>query len=208
MQSVIKIILTFCVLSLKHNIRAQNNLRQGLLDSINGAREQDRGVFNLYIKKPEFEIIAGAFRDRESTSPGFEPINFTYHVYLPFEFDLNYLNLKAKDKLLKLNTLFIVHHSKYGNYAIGLGERFSFLLAKKLYLSYQIGLAWCEPVKRNTNDGINDMGFCLHHEYGLGYSIAKHFKASLNIIHLSNGNVFKNVDNNQDVIGVGLSYLF
>lgn len=208
MQLGFKIIFFLGALFFVSITRAQNNQRQILLDSLNQARANDKGDFNLYIKKPEFEIIVGVFRNRESSTQGFEPFNFTYHVYLPFQYDLNYVNLKTKDKLLKVNTLFIVHHSKYGNYAIGAGERFSFLLVRKLYLSYQIGIVWCEPVKHNTNDGINDMGFNLHHEYGLGYNLNKQLKLSLNVIHLSNGNLFQDVDNNQDVIGFGLAYGF
>lgn len=187
---------------------AQNDDRQILLDSLNKAREKDRGAFNLYIKKPEIEIIAGAFRSRESSRQGFEPVNFTYHIYLPFQFDLNYVNLHARDKLLKVNSTFIVHHSKYGNYAIGPGLRFGFLIIKKTYLSYQAGVVWCEPVKSNTNDGIIYMGFNLHHELSLSYTISKHIKISANAIHLSNGHIFKKVKNNQDVLGIGLSYAF
>jgi len=187
---------------------AQNNPKQILLDSLNNARESDKGAFNLYIKKAEVEIIAGVFRNRETSQQGFEPVNFTYHVYLPFQFDLNYVNLRAKDKLLKINTALIVHHSKYGNYAIGLGNRFSFLVFKKTYLCYQIGLVWCEPVNRNTNDGIKYMGFCLHHELSVCYNLSKHIKLSANAVHISNGGIFKEVKNNQDVLGVGLAYLF
>lgn len=187
---------------------AQESPRKILLDSLNIVRESDKGVFNLYIKKPEIEFIAGVFRNRESIQQGFEPFTFTYHVYLPFQFDLNYVNLKAKDKLLKINAAFIVQHSKYGNYAIGLGSRFSFLVVKKTYVSYQIGLVWCEVVKRNTNDGINDMGFSLHHEFSICYNLSKHIKLSANAIHLSNGHIFKNVKNNQDVLGMGVAYLF
>lgn len=205
---MVKIVLLFGVLCVSEITLAQNNPKQQLLDSLNQSRQGDKGDFNLYIKKPEFEVIVGAFRNRESSTQGFEPFNFTYHVYLPFQYDLNYVNLKAKDKLLKLNTLFIVHHSKYGNYAIGVGERFSFLLVRNLYLSYQIGIVWCEPVKHNTNDGINNMGFNLHHEYGLCYNLNKQLKLSLNVIHLSNGNLFQDVDNNQDVIGFGIAYRF
>ncbi|MDO8999692.1 MAG: hypothetical protein Q7W45_08005 [Bacteroidota bacterium] len=179
-----------------------------MLDSLNLVRQSDKGIFNLYIKKPEVEIIVGAFRNRETSTQGFEPFNFTYHIYLPFQFDLNYVNLKAKDKLLKINSTFIVHHSKYGNYAIGLGSRFSFLVFKKAYLSYQIGLVWCEPVKKNTNDGINYMGFSLHHEFSFSYNLSKHFKLSANVIHISNGNIFKEVKNIQDVIGLGVAYVF
>lgn len=208
MKRLNKISLFVGVLIIAQFGLAQNNSREHLLDSLNKVRENDRGDFNLYIKKPEFELIAGAYRNRESGTQGFELINFTYHIYLPFQYDLNYVNAKAKDKLLKVNTIFIVHHSKHGNYAIGLGERFSFLLVKNLYLSYQIGIVWCEPVKRNTNDGINDMGFCLHHEYALNYNLAKHLKVGLNVIHLSNGNLFQDVDNNQDVIGIGAAYGF
>ncbi len=187
---------------------AQNNAKQTLLDSLNKAGESDRGSFNLYIKKLELEIITGVFRNRETSQQGFEPVNFTYHVYLPFQFDLNYVNLKAKGKLLKINTAFIVHHSKYGNYAIGLGTRFSFLVLKKTYLSYQLGAVWCEPVKRNTNDGINYMGLCLHHEFSLSYTLSEHIKLSANIVHISSGQIFKGVENNQDVLGVGIAYLF
>lgn len=188
---------------------AQDNTSQKtLLDSLNKERENDRGVFNLYIKKPEIEIIAGAFRNRDYATQGFEPFNLTYHVYLPFQFDLNYVNVKAREKLLKINANFIIHHSKYGNYALGLGTRFSFLIFKKTYISYQAGLVWCEPVKSNTNDGINNMGFCLHHEFSISYYPSKHIKTSANIIHLSNGGIFKGVENNQDVIGLGIAYLF
>lgn len=179
-----------------------------MLDSLNAVRENDRGAFNLYIKKPEIEIIAGVFRNRESIQQGFIPVNFTYHIYLPFQFDLSYVNLKAKDKLLKINTAFIFHHSKYGNYAVGLGTRFSFLLFKKTYGSYQLGVVWCEVVKRNTNDGINNMGFCLHHEFSLCYNLSNHIKLSANAIHLSNGNIFKGGKNLQDVLGIGAAYLF
>jgi len=187
---------------------AQNSTRQIMLDSLNKARESDKGAFNLYIKKPEVEIIAGAFRNRTSIWQGFEPFTLTYHIFLPFQFDLNYVNLSAKDKLLKINTTLIVHHSKYGNYAIGLGPRFSFLVFKKTYLSYQVGLVWCEPVKRNTNDGITDMGFALHHEFSLSYHPSRHFKISANAIHISNADIFNNVNNLQDVVGVGFAYLF
>lgn len=179
-----------------------------MLDSLNKARENDRGAFNLYIKKPEIEIIGGVFRNRASTQQGFKPINLTYHIYLPFQFDLNYVNLKAKDKLMKINTALIVHHSKYGNYALGLGNRFSFLLFKKTYLSYQIGLVWCEPVKKNSDDGINYMGFCLHHEFSLSYNATEHIRLSANILHISNGNLFKGVENIQDVLGLGAAYSF
>ncbi|MCE3230022.1 MAG: hypothetical protein K0S32_4573 [Bacteroidetes bacterium] len=187
---------------------AQENPREILLDSLNTSREKDRGAFNLYIKDPELEIIGGVFRNRETPDQGFEPFNMTYHVYLPFQFDLNYVNLKAKDKLLKINAMLIVHHSKYGNYAMGLGTRFSFLIFKRTYLSYQNGVVWCEVVKRNTNDGFNNMGFCLHHEFSLSVHLSKHIKASANIVHISNGDLFKNVKNNQDVLGLGLAYLF
>jgi hypothetical protein len=179
-----------------------------MLDSLNETRQSDKGAFNLYIKKPEVEVITGVFRNRETATQGFEPINFTYHIYLPFQFDLNYVNVKAKDKLLKINTTVIVHHSKYGNYAMGIGSRFSFLIVKRMYLSYQFGIVWCEPVKRNTNDGINYMGFCLHHEFSLSYNISKHFKLSANAVHISNGDIFKDVKNNQDVLGLGVAYVF
>ncbi len=201
-----KLFISFLILALP--CFAQNNPRQIILDSLNKAHENDEGAFNLYIKKPEIEIIAGVFRNRETPQQGFEPVNFTYHVYLPFQFDLNYVNMRAKDKLMKINTVFILHHSRYLNYTIGLGSRIGFLLFKKTYLSYQIGLIWCEAIRSDANDGINNMGFCLHHEFSLSYNISKHFKLSANAIHISNGNIFRSVENNQDVLGIGLAYLF
>lgn len=189
-------------------VYAQNSPRQVLLDSLNKANESNRGVFKLYIKKAELEIIPGFYRNRESSQQGFEPLNFTYHFYLPFQFDLNYANLSAKDKLLKINSVFILHHSKYLNYAAGLGCRLSLLLFKKTYFCYQPGLVWCEVVNRKANDGINYMGFCLHHELSFNYHISKHIKLSANAIHISNGNIFKEVENNQDVLGLGFAYLF
>ena len=206
MLRIIKLFICLIIFSIP--CFAQDSPRQIMLDSINAARASDKGVFNLYIKKPEVEVIAGVFRNRETATQGFEPINFTYHIYLPFQFDLNYVNQKAHDKLLKINAMLIVHHSKYGNYAMGLGNRFSFLLFKRAYLSYQIGMVWCEPVKYNTNDGINYMGFCLHHEFSFSYNLSKHFKLSINAVHISNGNLFKGVKNNQDVLGLGLAYMF
>jgi hypothetical protein len=199
-----KLIFAFLILVIP--CFGQDDSRQMLLDSLNKAREADRGAFNLYIKKFKAEMIGGVFRNRETSQQGFEPFNFTYNIYLPFQFDLNYVHLKAKDKLLKINAAFIVHHSKYGNYALGLGTRASFLVCKRTYLSYQIGVVWCEKVKSNTNDGINYMGFCLHHEFSLTYVLSKHFEISANVVHISNGNIFKDVKNNQDVLGLGIAY--
>ena len=190
------------------NCFAQNNARQTILDSLNKARESERGAFNLYIKKAEVELITGVFRNRESPVQGFEPVSFTYQFYLPFQYDLNYVNLSSKDKLLKINSVFILHHSSYLNYALGLGSRFSFSLVKKTYLSYQIGLVWCEVINRKANDGINYMGFCLHHELSFNYYVSKHIKLSANAMHISNGNIFKSVENNQDVLGLGFAWLF
>ncbi|MBL7921399.1 MAG: hypothetical protein JNJ40_13865 [Bacteroidia bacterium] len=199
--------LLFCFILASSYCFSQSE-RQQLLDSLNKARENERGVFKLYIKKPEIEVIGGVFRNRETATQGFEPINFTYNISLPFQFDLNYVNLKAHDKLLKINANLIVHHSKYGNYALGMGARFSFLVIKRTYLSYQGGVVWCEVVKRNTNDGITNMGFCLHHEFSLSHNITKHIKVSVNAVHISNGNLFKGVKNNQDVLGIGIAYQF
>jgi hypothetical protein len=75
------------------------NRRNEILDSLNEARSYDKGAFNLYIKKLEFEIIAGAYRNRQTALQSFSPLTFTYQVYLPFQYDLNYVNLKARDKL-------------------------------------------------------------------------------------------------------------
>jgi hypothetical protein len=200
-----KLLIPFLLFSI--SCFAQPNERQNLLDSLNAARENERGAFKLYIKKPEIEIIVGAFRNRTSIQQGFEFGNFTYHIFLPFQFDLSYVNLKAKDKLLKINSALIVHHSKYGNYAIGLGARFSFLVFKKTYLSYQPAVVWCETVKPNTNDGINYMGFCMHHEFSLSVNVSKHIKVSANAIHISNGHIFK-VKNKQDVLGLGVAWMF
>ncbi|MDO8999690.1 MAG: hypothetical protein Q7W45_07995 [Bacteroidota bacterium] len=65
-----------------------------------------------------------------------------------------------------------------------------------------------KPFKRNNNDGINYMGFSLHHEFSFSDSLSKHFKLSANAIHISNGNIFKEVKNNQDAIGLGVAYVF
>lgn len=200
--------LLFSLLFVITSCFGQTSPKQALLDSLNTARENERGVFKLYIKKPEVEMIVGAYRNRATATQGFEPINFTYHIYLPFQYDLSYVNLKAKDKLLKINANLIVHHSKHGNYAIGLGTRFSFLTFKRTYLSYQAGVVWCEVVKPRTDDGINYMGFCLHHEFSLSCHVSKHIKLSANAVHISNGNIFKTVKNNQDVLGLGIAYLF
>lgn len=185
---------------------AQNTDKQQFLDSLNKSREKDLGAFNLYATKTKLEFIGGAYRT--SATNGFQPFTCTYHVYLPFQFEFNRVNLMAGDKLIKLNTPLIVHHSKYGNYAIGLGERFSFLVAKRLYFSYQLGLVWCEVVRKNTDDGFKNMGFNLHHEFNISYGITKRIAISANLIHISYGGIFKNVKNNQDVLGIGVSYSF
>jgi hypothetical protein len=185
---------------------SQNKSKQELLDSLNKAREKDLGAFNLYAAKTKLEFIAGAYRS--TSDKGFQPFTCTYHVYLPFQLEFNRVNFKAGDKLIKLNTPLIVQHSRYGNYAIGLGERFSFLIAKRLYFSYQVGLVWCEVVKKDTDDGFRQMGFNFHHEFNISYGITKRIALSANLIHISYGGVFKNVKNNQDVLGIGVSYNF
>lgn len=187
---------------------SQNNKNTILLDSLNLQREKDRGAFNLYITKTKLELIGGAYRNRSYPDQNFEPFTLTYHIYLPFQLELNRVNFKAGDKLMKINMPLIVHHSKYGNYALGLGIRFSFLIIKRLYLSYQPGLVWCEVVKPKTNDGFSYMGFNLHHEFNLSYNITKRIDISANLIHISNGAIFTSVKNNQDVIGIGLGYNF
>ncbi len=187
---------------------SQDSRKQELLDSLNTAREKDLGAFNLYVTKTKLEFIGGFYRNRSSATQGFQPFTCTYHVYLPFQLELNRVHLKAGDKLIKINMPLIVHHSKYGNYAIGLGNRFSFLIVKRLYLSYQIGLVWCEVVKKDTDDGFKNMGFNFHHEFNISYGITKRFALSANLIHISNGGLFKDIKNNQDVLGVGVSYNF
>lgn len=186
----------------------QNNSKQTLLDSLNKSREKDLGAFNLYVVNTKLEFIAGAFRNRSSSSQGFQPFTCTYHVYFPFQLELNRVNERAGDKLMKINMPLIVHHSKYGNYALGLGGRFNFLVYKRLYLSYQIGVVWCEVVRKDTDDGFQNMGFNFHHEFNLSYGITKRIALSANLIHISNGGLFKNVKNNQDVLGIGVSYNF
>lgn len=182
------------------------NDKTKLLDSINETREKDLGAFNLYAVKTKIEFIGGVYRSTESKD--FRPFTCTYHVYLPFQFEFNRVNLIAGDKLIKINIPLIVQHSRYGNYAMGLGSRFSFLVYKRLYFSYQVGLVWCEVVKSNTDDGFRKMGFNLHHEFNLSYGITKRIALSANLIHISNGGLFKDVKNNQDVLGIGVSYNF
>lgn len=180
---------------------AQNNT----LDSINKINRKTEGAFNLYIKPFRGEAVAGLHRNRLSGN-GFNPFNLTYNVYLPFEWSLNYLNNIAHDKLLKTNVLLLLHHTNNGNYAIGAGLRNSFLIIPKLYFNYQIGLAWCEVVKRNTSDGFVGMGPAFHHQISLSLFVNKQVEFSLNVIHLSNGNIFNSPANLQDVIGLGLAF--
>lgn len=173
----------------------------------NNSFEKDRGTFTLRVKKFRAQVIGGFYRNRE---PGnnLQPINFTYNLFLPFQYDFGYKYLPNKEKVIKINTAFIFHHTNNGNHALGMGLQPSFLLAKHLYLNYQFGVVWCEVVKRNTNDGFNAMGFCFHHQFGLSYNITKQFNVSLNAVHISNGNIFKNARNLQDVVGVGVGYSF
>jgi len=199
-----KIIIILLIVNLKGF--SQTSGKQLLLDSLNAAREKDRGVFKLYIKKFKGEIIPGYYNTRETTTPNFKPFSVTYNVYLPFQFDLSYLNQPAKDKLLKINSVLIVQHTNYGNYAIGLSERFSFLIFKKAYISYQIGVVWVESTSKKAPDGLTNMGFCFHHNFAFSYGISKHFELSLNVIHISNGAIFKSAKNLQDVLGVGIAY--
>lgn len=199
-------ILLTVVLAINGNGYGQENSKQTLLDSLNKAREKDLGAFNLYVTKTKLELIAGAYSNR--SNQGFQPFTLTYHVYLPFQLELNRVNEKAGDKLIKINMPLIVHHSKYGNYALGLGNRFSFLIYKRLYLSYQIGLVWCEVVRKDAGDGFEKMGLNFHHEFNLSYGITKRLALSANLMHISNGGLFKNVKNNQDVLGIGVSYNF
>lgn len=185
---------------------SQEKSKQELLDSLNKAREKDLAAFNLYATKTKLEFIGGAYRT--SATDGFQPFTCTYHVYLPFQLEFNRVNAQAGDKLMKINMPLIVHHSKYGNYAVGLGTRTSFLIVKRLYFSYQVGLVWCEIVRKDTDDGFEQMGFNFHHEFNVSYGITKRIALSANLIHISYGGLFKNVKNNQDVLGIGVSYDF
>jgi hypothetical protein len=178
-------------------------LRKKLLDSLNAVAEPHRGTFQLYIIRPAAEIVVSGYRNRDNAVQGFRPFAFSYFFYLPFQYDLSYVHIKAKEKLIKLNTVFIVHHSTYFNYALGLGERLSFLIIKHTYFSYQGGLAWCEVVNKKANDGIHSMGFSFHHTFSLNYTCTQRFQMSLNVSHISGGNLFPKMNNNQDAVGVG-----
>ncbi len=175
------------------------------LDSINSLNRSKEGVFNLYIKPFRGESVAGLYRNR-ALGTNFAPFNITYNIYLPFEWSLNYVNNIAHDKLLKTNVVLFLHHTNNGNYAIGAGLRNSFLIIPKLYFNYQLGLAWCEVVKRNTSDGFVGMGPAFHHQISLSLFLNKQIELSLNVIHLSNGNIFNSPDNLQDVIGLGIAF--
>lgn len=176
-----------------------------ILDSLNSATRHREGVFNLYIQPFRGEANVGFYRNRISGNH-FEPINLNYNIYLPFEWSLNYLNNFAHDKLLKTNLVLFLHHTNNGNYAIGAGLRNSFLILPKFYFNYQLGLAWCEVVKRNTSDGFVGMGPAFHHQISLSLFINKQVELSLNVIHLSNGNIFNSPANLQDVIGLGIAF--
>jgi len=201
-------LLLFVLFSAGSWCYGQNDRKQDLLDSLNKAREKDLGAFNLYATKTKLEFIGGVYRNRTSSTQGFQPFTCTYHIYLPFQLEFNRVNAIAGDKLMKFNMPLIVHHSKYGNYAMGVGGRFSFLIYKRLYFSYQVGLVWCEVVKKDTDDGFKQMGFNFHHEFNISYGITKRIALSANLIHISNGGLFKDVKNNQDVLGIGVSYNF
>lgn len=168
--------------------------------------EKDKGKFSLRVKKFRGEITGGVYRNREGNLSNFNPFSVTYQLLLPFQYDFGYKYFPEKEKIIKINTAFILQHSNHGNYAMGIGLRPSFLLTKHLYLNYQAGVVWCEVVKRNTNDGFNTMGFCFHHQFSLSYSITNKISLSINALHISNGNLFKNVKNVQDVIGIGVGY--
>ncbi len=179
-----------------------------LLDSLNSASEPERGVFRLYITPPSVELLVGGYRNRDYALQGFKPMAYSYFFCLPFQYDLSYVHLKAREKLIKLNTVVVIHHTNHFNYALGMGERISFLLFKHTYASYQGGVVWCEVVNRQVNDGIQSMGFSFHHVFALTYSIKKKISVSATVSHISGGNLFKKMTNNQDVIGIGLSYKF
>lgn len=181
--------------------------RNEVLDSLNNVRKPEKGVFNLYIKKFKAEIIPGFYRTRQDGDNSFNPLNFTYNVYLPFQFDLNYANIKAKEKIFKINPVLVIHHSTKGNYAAGLATRLSFLICPKIYLSYQFGLIWCEVTNKNAKDGLTNKGFNLHHNLALSYSISKSIEVTLNVLHVSNGSLFKTPGNLQDVFGIGIAYM-
>jgi hypothetical protein len=181
------------------------NAQVNTLDSINYLNRNNQGAFNLYIKSFRGETVGGFYRNR-SPNNKFNPFNLTYNIYLPFEWALNYINNIAHDKLLKSNLLIFLHHSNNGNYAFGVGLRNSFLIIPKLYFNYQLGLAWCEVVKRNTADGFVGMGPAFHHQISISYFINKQVELSFNIIHLSNGNILNSPSNLQDVIGIGVAF--
>jgi len=197
------VILLFTIISV-HLCTAQT--RTQLLDSLLKADEPLRGKFALYIRPAAFEIMTGLYRSRTQITTPFSPFAASYQVYLPFQFELGYLHFSEKEKLIKLNTLVVFHHTNHLNYAMGLGERLSFLLTHKTYLSYQGGIVWCEVMNRKVNDGITMMGFSLHHVMTLSYQLTQPFNLSLNFCHLSSGRLFQSIDNNQDYIAVGIKY--
>ncbi len=198
-KNIFIILILFCSIITK----AQN--RNLVLDSLNDARKSDRGLFKLYIKKFKAEAIVGLYRNRKDMS--FKGMNFTYLLYLPFQFDLNYASIKAKEKLLKINPVVVIHHSTKGNYSAGLATKISFLVFPKAYLSYQLGLVWSEVTNPTANDGLINKGFNLHHNLALSYSISKSIELSLNVLHVSNGSLFKTQGNLQDVIGIGIAFM-
>ncbi|TAF73057.1 MAG: hypothetical protein EAZ53_13920 [Bacteroidetes bacterium] len=186
-------------------LNAQKN--SYILDSLNESRKNERGLFKLYIKKFKAEVITGVYRTRKDNDMSFKALNFTYLLYLPFQFDLNYANNRAREKLLKINPLVVIHHSTKGNYAAGLATKISFLVFRKAYLSYQLGLIWCEVTNPIAGDGLTNKGFNLHHNLAFSYSISKSIEISLNVLHVSNGSLFKTPGNLQDVFGIGIAFM-
>lgn len=188
-----------------HSISTNAQIKTNVLDSLNEARKSEKGLFKLYIKKFKAEAIVGVYRNRKDMA--FKALNLTYLLYLPFQFDLNYANNQAKEKLLKINPLVVIHHSTEGNYAAGLAAKISFLVFPKAYLSYQLGLIWCEVTNPKANDGLTNKGFNLHHNLAFSYSISKSIEVSLNVLHVSNGSLFKTQGNLQDVVGIGIAFM-
>lgn len=169
----------------------------------------NKGKFDLFITGAQLELLLGLYRNRSQGSARFTPINFTYQIYFPFQYELNYKSRKeTEDKLFKINFLTFIHHSNKGNYGIGFAPKFSFLLFRRAYLSYQIGIGWFEVTAPAAKDGLNKKGFNFHHILAFTYHLTPRWQLSLNGMHVSNGGILGRNGNLQDVIALGVGYQF
>ncbi len=166
-----------------------------------------RGQMVFNITRGKVELENGLYRSRLQGIQPFKYGGFVYQAYFPFQWSLIRREEPAADPIMKINMLVFLHHSTAGNYGLGLSTRISWLLVKKLYLSYQIGLGWFEA-NSEKNDGLNNRGLNFQHQLSLSRQMGYHWGLSLNVLHVSNGNMFGKPTNIQDMVALGAYWQF